>query len=326
MDLMENAHASIDDILAKNKVMVIDGSMSTALAALGCDLNNKLWTAAALDKEPELIKEVHEDYLKAGADCGITCSYQASIPGFMNAGYTYEQAEELIRRSVDIFIRARETWWIGEGKCSERVYPLCLASVGPYGAYLADGSEYRGNYGVTDDTLREFHRHRMELMAEAGADILLMETQPSMQEVRVITALAEDMGIDYWVSFSCSDGRHISEGDLICDCAAELGEAHPHLKMIGVNCVAPKFVAELIDEIRFSCSIPVAVYPNSGETYDPATKTWHGNADGKSFGEYAYEWMQHGANAVGGCCQTVTKHIAEVCKARARYNQAMHIR
>ena len=319
-------HASIDDILAKNKIMVIDGSMSTALAALGCDLNNKLWTAAALDKEPQLIKRVHEDYFKAGADCGITCSYQATIPGFMNAGYTYEQSEVLIKRSVEIFKSARESWWLGEGKCSGRSYPLCLAAVGPYGAYLADGSEYRGRYGVSDDTLRDFHKHRMELLVEAGADMLLIETQPSMQEVRVITALAEEMGIDYWVSFSCSDGRHISEGDLIRDCAAELGTGHPHLKMIGVNCVAPKFISELTDEIRSACSIPVGVYPNSGETYDPATKTWHGDADGKSFGDYAYEWMQHGASAVGGCCQTVAKHITEVYKARARFNKSMHIR
>ncbi len=324
--MMENLHASIDDILAKNKVMVIDGSMSTALAAKGCDLNNKLWTAAALDKASELIREVHEDYFKAGADCGISCSYQASIPGFMEAGCTYEQAEALIKRSVDILIRARESWWINEGKCSERAYPLCLASVGPYGAYLADGSEYRGNYGVSDDTLREFHKHRMELMVEAGADMLLIETQPSMQEVRIITELAEDIGIDYWVSFSCRDGRHISEGELIRDCAAELSTNHPHLKMIGVNCVAPKFVAELIDEIHAACSVPIGVYPNSGEIYDPASKTWHGNADGKSFGDYAYEWMQHGANAVGGCCQTVAHHINEVYKSRARYNQAMHIR
>lgn len=313
-------HASLSDILRKNRIMVIDGSMGTALEALGCNLNNKLWTAVALDKEPELIKQVHTDYFKAGADCGITCSYQATIPGLMNAGFSEAKAEELITRSVDIFKEARDEWWINEGEASGRSYPLCLAAVGPYGAYLADGSEYRGHYAVNDEELKSFHYRRMELLHKAGADMLLIETQPSMREVRVASEIAEELGADYWISFSCLDDRHINEGDLIRDCAAELKEGHPHLKMIGVNCTAPKYIAGLIDELRSACGIPIGVYPNSGETYDAVTKTWHGNADGMSFGDYALSWMQHGASAVGGCCQTVAHHIAEVAAARDKFS------
>ena len=137
---------ALEETLAASPLLVLDGSMSTPLENMGVGLNTKLWTARALADCPEKIKQVHKNYLKAGADCGITCSYQATIPGLMGIGYTKEQAEERIVKSVGIFQEAREEWWQEEGKDGKRVWPLCLASVGPYGAYLADGSEYRGNY------------------------------------------------------------------------------------------------------------------------------------------------------------------------------------
>ena len=307
---------TLEETLQKTGILVIDGSMSTALEQLGCDLNDSLWTAKALDAQPGLVRQVHTNYFKAGADCGITCSYQATIPGLVAKGHTEAEAEALIARSVQLFLEAREAWWQTEGREQDRAYPLCLGAVGPYGAYLADGSEYRGNYGVSTETLRQFHRRRMELLWNAGADLLLIETQPSLAEAGIEADIAEEMGADYWISFSCRDGSRIHEGDLLRDCAAKLAEGHPHLKMIGVNCTAPQFVEHLIGELKAGCDLPVAVYPNSGETYDPATKTWHGSRDGITFGEYARRWMRAGASAVGGCCRTVDSHIREVAKAR----------
>ena len=307
---------TLKETLQKTGILVIDGSMSTALEQLGCDLNDSLWTAKALDAQPELVRQVHTNYFKAGADCGITCSYQATIPGLMAKGHTEAEFEALIARSVQLFLEAREAWWQAEGREQDRAYPLCLGAVGSYGAYLADGSEYRGNYGVSGETLRQFHQRRMELLWNAGADLLLIETQPSLAEARIEANIAEELGADYWISFSCRDGSHIHEGDLLRSCAAELSKDHPHLKMIGVNCTAPQFVEHLIGELKAGCGLPVAVYPNSGETYDPATKTWHGSRDGVTFGNYARRWMRAGASAVGGCCRTVDIHIREVAKAR----------
>ena len=157
---------SIENIIKENKIMVIDGSMSTPLENRGVSLNSKLWTAKILAEQPELIKQVHKNYFKAGADCGITCSYQASIPGLMENGYTLEEAENLIRSAVKIFCEARDEWWEEEGREARRAWPLCLGAAGPYGAYLADGSEYRGNYGITDEQLKEFHKRRVELLHE----------------------------------------------------------------------------------------------------------------------------------------------------------------
>lgn len=306
----------LESVWKNTGVMIIDGSMSTALEQLGCDLNDSLWTAKALAECPELIRQVHTDYFRAGADCGITCSYQATVPGLTARGYSAEEAEHLITRSAQLLLEAREAWWTAEGKGEGRLWPLCLGSVGPYGAYLADGSEYRGNYGVSPEVLRSFHKRRMELLWEAGVDLLLIETQPSLTEALVEADIAEELGADYWISFSCRDGRHINEGDLIRDCAAALAKGHPHLKMIGVNCVPPQFVEQLIGEIKAGCGLPVAVYPNSGEEYDPATKTWHGSRDGVTFGDYARRWIRAGASAVGGCCRTVDSHIREAVRAR----------
>ena len=329
-----STYNTIQQIIEKNGIMVIDGSMSTALEHLGADLNSKLWTARALAESPDLVRQVHLDYFRAGADCGITCSYQATIPGLTANGYTQEEAERLIARSVEIFREARQQWWEEEGKQAGRVWPLCLAGIGPYGAYLADGSEYRGRYGVSDEVLDRFHRRRMEILREAGADILLIETQPSLHEALLAAGIAEEFGADYWISFSCMDEKHICEGDRIRDCAKAFAKDHPHLQMIGVNCTKPVYIAGLVKELRAGLQdaagdggrmIPIGVYPNSGEEYDAVTKTWHGTGDARSFGEYAMDYMKAGADAVGGCCTTVASHVEQVVDARKQFVESgMH--
>ncbi len=310
---------SLQSILDTCGIMVIDGSMSTALENMGLDLNHRLWTAKALAENPGLVKQVHINYFRAGADCGITCSYQASIPGLMSCGYSEEEAEDLIRRSVTLFLEARDEWWEQEGHAAGRAYPLCLAGMGPYGAYLANGTEYTGAYEVSDEELTAFHARRAKLLLDAGADILLFETQPSLHEALLEARIAEEMGADYWISFSCRDGKHNGKGEPIAECAAALSKDHPHLQMLGVNCTKPEYIESLIRELKTATGLPVAVYPNSGEVYDPVTKTWTHAGGDLDFGTYALRCMAAGANAVGGCCTTVEKHIAQVAEARDRY-------
>ncbi|MDO5439653.1 MAG: homocysteine S-methyltransferase [Erysipelotrichaceae bacterium] len=311
--------ASLEEILQKEKIMVIDGSMSTALEALGANLNNTLWTASVLRDQPELVRQVHYDYLKAGADCGITCSYQATIPGLLKAGCSKEEAEELITRSVTLFKEARDQWWNEEGKDSGRPYPLCLAGIGPYGAYLADGSEYTGKYSMDHDFLWDFHYRRMELLHNAGADILLIETQPALKEALIAAEIAESLNADYWISFSCLNGTHTCARDSVRECAEVLSKDHPHLKMIGINCTKPEYIVSLIGELKKGTDLPVGVYPNSGEKYDPLTKTWT-HAEGQmDFGAYAFSYMTAGADAAGGCCTTTCTHIEQVAEARKKY-------
>ena len=159
----------------------------------------------------------------------------------------------------------------------------------------------------------------MEILAEAGADMILIEIQPSLNEVLIEAEIAEDIGIDYWISFSCRDGLRINEGDLIRDCAAELSKDHPGLRMIGVNCSKPEYIVSLIHELRNAADLPVGVYPNSGLIYDPAAKTWTEPEGRMDFGAYALEYMKAGAKAVGDCCTTNAEHIRQVTAMRDRY-------
>jgi len=297
--------------------LIIDGSMSTGLAQLGCTMKDSLWTARILAEQPEKVKEVHLAYFRAGADCGITCSYQATLPGLEAHGYSLPEAEAIITRSVKVFLEARKEWWDEEGRKAGRAYPLCLGGCGPYGAYLADGSEYRGHYGVAPAVLKQFHQRRAELLWQAGADLLLFETQPSLAEVLMEAEIAEQLGADYWISFSCKDGQFTNEGDTLTDCARILSKDHPHLRMLGVNCTPPQFMTEAIASLQQGTQLPVAVYPNSGEIYDAVTKTWQGAGEKlQSFGTWAQEWYQAGASAVGGCCQTAASHIKKVYEVR----------
>ncbi|MBR3000506.1 MAG: homocysteine S-methyltransferase [Oscillospiraceae bacterium] len=315
----------LEDLLNESPRIVIDGSMSTLLEELGLNLNHKLWTALALSEHSELVEEVHKRYFRSGADCGITCSYQATIPGLMESGYSREQAEQIIENSVKLFLNARDEWWREEGEAQGRSYPLCLGACGPYGAYLADGSEYRGNYGVSDDVLRDFHYRREQILWNAGADLLLFETMPSLNEVKICAEIAEELGADYWISFSCKDGEHINEGDRIEDCARSLSSGYPHLRMIGVNCSKPEYIESLIRELKKATDLPIGVYPNSGDEYDPKRKCWCKREGAVPFGDLASAYYEAGASAVGGCCTTVERHIREVTSARERFLQRIRV-
>ena len=299
----------IDSILAHHPVLVIDGALATELERRGCDLNDDLWSAKILLEQPEVIKQVHLDYFKAGADCAITASYQATIEGFQKRGLNKEEARALIQKSVKLAREARDEFWAEETNRAGRPKPLVAASVGPYGAFLADGSEYRGNYGLGEQELIDFHRPRLSALIEAGADLLACETLPSLTEARAIAKLLREFpGITAWVSFSARDEKHISEGQMFADCVKEL-ESHPQIGAVGLNCTSPKYIPSLIREARRVTAKPILVYPNSGETYSAERNDWNGDPVLHSFGEQAREWYEAGARLIGGCCRTTPEDI-----------------
>lgn len=307
----------IQKLLEETGKFVIDGSMSSALEEMGCDLNDSLWTAKVLLQEPELIKEVHKYYFRAGADCGITCTYQATVDGFMRKGLSRKAAEDTIRNAVRLFLEARDEWW-NEEEHHDRAYPLCLGSVGPYGACLADGSEYRGNYGISRDELKDFHETQIRLVHEGGADVILCETVPSLEEALIQSEICEEKGLEYWISFNCQDVHRTCEGQEIGACAEALRD-RPHLQMIGVNCTMPQYVESLIREMVEKGDRPVAAYPNNGSVYDPVTKTWRAPEAWQGFYSYALSYYRAGAAAVGGCCTTLAPEISAARRARKFY-------
>jgi len=299
----------IASILDRYPVLVIDGALATELERRGYNLKDELWSAKVLLEKPEAIKQLHYDYFKAGADCAITASYQATIEGFMKHGLSREQAWALLQKSVRLAIEAREEFWAEESNRAGRAKPFVAASVGPYGAYLADGSEYRGNYGLTEEQLMDFHRLRMKALIEAGAELLACETIPTPIEARaLVKLLGEFPGVYAWISFSCRDEAHVCEGERLEVCIRQI-EASPQVAAVGINCTSPKFIPSLIREAKKATDKPILVYPNSGESYDAAKHDWDGRPLYASFGEEAKVWYEAGARMIGGCCRTSPQDI-----------------
>lgn len=296
--------------LRRQRPMILDGGLATELEARGCDLSDELWSAGYLLLDPDAIRRVHLDYLVAGADCVIAATYQATLGGFRRRGLSPHDARTLLLRAVGLAREARDRFW--DAAPTGRLRPLVAASIGPYGAFLADGSEYTGAYDRDEDALVAFHRRRFELLAGSGADLLACETLPSAAEARALLRLLRgSRGTWAWLSFSCRDGRHLADGSEIAEVAAEAA-ACERVAAVGVNCTPPRFVPELLDEIRRVSDRPIVVYPNSGETYDAAAKRWRGDADPGDFAACAAGWVERGAALVGGCCRTGPEHISRI--------------
>jgi homocysteine S-methyltransferase len=299
-------------ILQQQKVLVLDGALATELERAGADLHDPLWSAKVLLEQPELIKKVHADYFAAGADCVITASYQASFEGFARRGLSRAQAAELMRLSVRLAVEARDEFWAEPDHRIKRLQPLVAASVGPYGAYLADGSEYRGNYGLTETESIDFHRPRLSVLAETEADLLACESIPSFVEARALTHLLGEFPQRLaWISFTAKDESHISEGIPLVDCIQWLND-YPQIIAIGVNCTAPHYIPALIKAARGATDKAIVVYPNSGEGYSREDRVWLGEGGLGQYGQQAWDWYQCGANIIGGCCRTTPAEIRQV--------------
>lgn len=302
----------LQPFLDRQGVLVLDGGLATELEMRGEALDDPLWSAAVLLERPERVRQVHEDYLGAGADCVVTASYQASFEGLGRRGASGSEAEAVLRRSVELAEEARRRFWgdLEEGGRRGRLWPLVAASIGPYGAFLADGSEYRGDYGLTVDELIGFHRRRLEVLSAAGADLLAIETIPSMPEARALVDLLEAVpGPPAWISFSCRDGRHLCDGTPLATAAALASECD-RVVAVGVNCTAPRFVSSLLREAAAATDLPLVAYPNSGEGYDAASRRWLPGSESALLREQCAEWRALGARLVGGCCRTRPADIA----------------
>jgi homocysteine S-methyltransferase len=257
---------------------------------------------------PEAIASVHRSYLEAGADVITTASYQATFAGFAREGLSHAEAGALIQRSVDLALAARDAHE-RSARVSAGPRRLVAASIGPYGAFLADGAEYTGAYDRDEAGLVEFHRERLHLLARSGADLLACETLPSLTEGRALARLLEEApGIPAWLSFSCRDEAHISDGTPFAECIRAL-EAHPRIVALGVNCSNPRHVEPLLRSAAALTAKPLVAYPNSGELYDASKRSWRGAASSEDWGASGLRWRAAGARLIGGCCRTGPGHI-----------------
>ncbi|MGW7050473.1 homocysteine S-methyltransferase [Streptomyces sp. NPDC054887] len=281
--------------------VVLDGGLSNQLAAQGCDLSDALWSARLLADGPQQIAAAHAAYVRAGAQVLITASYQATFEGFARRGIGRSEAVELLGRSVELARAAaqsadREVW--------------VAASVGPYGAMLADGSEYRGRYGLSVRELERFHRPRVEALVAAAPDVLALETVPDVDEAQALLAAVEGTGAPVWLSYSVAGGRTRAGQPL--DAAFALAAGNDQVIAVGVNCCEPGDADAAVEVAASVTGKPVVVYPNSGERWDAEARRWRG---GSTYDPGRLrEWRASGARLVGGCCRVGPAEIAELAR------------
>ena len=289
-------------ILGK-EILFIDGGLSTELEALGVDLNSALWSARGLLENPDAIYQVHKNFFDAGANIVATATYQASLEGFQKRGLSLEESRESIQLGVELADRARRDFLAEnpDGKA------YVAASIGPYGAYLADGSEYRGNYRASAETIREFHTGRIEAIRELGGqfDCWAIETLPGLDEALLVAEMLESDPHPAWFSFTLKDEGHIPEGMSLQDVAKALDKT-PSVTAIGVNCCHPRWVEPALKNLSRNTSKPLVAYPNGGGEYDASTKEWNTPKEMRLDGA---AWIAAGARLIGGCCQTCAKSL-----------------
>lgn len=330
--------------------MALDGGLASELERAGHDLNDPLWSAKALLEDPDAVLAVHRAFLEAGADCIVTATYQATYQGFADRGLGEADAEAAFERAVELAVRARDESAV-RARASfgtpprRRLRPLVAAGVGPYGAYLADGNEYRGDYGIGAEALEAFHRRRWQTLARSAADLIACETIPSLPEVQALARLADEFEKPAWISFSCPGRDQLADGAELAEAVA-VADAAPGVFAVGVNCTTPGNATELVAAIAAGTEKPVLAYPNAGGAWDAEAKRWGDGAsdagdgkaragDGASVGgdgdattgadaEWAnkcLEWHAAGADAVGGCCRvgpTAIRRMRAALEARCR--------
>ncbi|MER7572392.1 homocysteine S-methyltransferase [Streptomyces sp. NPDC126514] len=283
--------------------VVLDGGMSNQLESAGHDLSDELWSARLLAERPEAITEAHLAYYEAGADVAITSSYQATFEGFAGRGIGPGRAAELLALSVELARAA--------ARRAQAERPLWVAaSVGPYGAMLADGSEYRGRYGLSVDALERFHRPRLEVLAAAGPDVLALETVPDADEARALLRAVRGLGVPVWLSYSVA-GDRTRAGQPLEEAFALAADADEVIA-VGVNCCAPQDVDAAIGTAARTTGKPVVAYPNSGESWNARTRTWQGRPTFTP--ARLHTWRDTGARLIGGCCRVGPESIAEIAR------------
>jgi homocysteine S-methyltransferase len=278
---------------------VLDGGLATELEARGLALDDPLWSARALIDAPAIVAAVHRDYLEAGADVVSTATYQATAAGLLLSGVALARHE-------------RDAFWQRRTPGGDRTMPLIAASIGSYGAFLADGSEYRGDYGLDVAALTAWHRPRLRILEESSAELLAFETIPSLVEVdAIVRLLAETDGPPAWISFQARDAGALADGAPV-EAAAGLAERCSRVVAVGVNCVAPSLVLPLLERCATTSAKPLVAYPNRGDTWDAASRRWIPGGATPDFGDLARQWRAAGARLIGGCCRTTPSDIRAI--------------
>ena len=302
--------------------VILDGALATYLETLGADISGALWSADILLQNPSLIKQIHLDYYRAGAQVAITASYQASLAGLSkHLHLSDEQGKDVVRKSVQLAQEARDEWVeestaglsaVETAQARNRLF--VAGSVGPYGAFLSDGSEYRGDYHLSKEDMKAFHRGRVQALVDADVDVLACETIPSYDEAQaLLELLCEEFGdVEAWFTFTLRDAEHIADGTSLVQIAA-LFDGASNVVALGFNCTPDDVGLAALQKLRplqEGRGWKMIVYPNSGEQWNAAAREWEGQrTEGGQLAAKTRQWADAGAVLVGGCCRTTPEDI-----------------
>jgi len=284
--------------MTEPQVLLLDGGLSTALESQGLVIDGAMWTGELLLTNPEAVTGAHRSFVDAGADIIITGSYQLSFEGGGRIGWADDDVERALRNSTTA------------ARLAANDDTLVAASIGPFGAHLNDGSEFRGNYGVADSVIRDFHDRRLDILLDTEPDLLALETMPDLDEVRVLLDLIESKNADmaFWVSFTVSEPGTISGGGTFAEACA-LVEQYGNAMAVGINCSPLGFVTPTLSGIE--TDLPFVVYPNAGQTWDSETMAWSGEPEFANR-QHIDEWVNLGARIIGGCCGYLSSHLRPI--------------
>ena len=298
------------ELLETQDVLILHGALGTELEALGYDISGKLWSAKYLLEEPSIIQDIHETYIRAGAELVTTSSYQATLPGLQEVGLSEAEARAVIAQTVDLAKAARDRVWasISDAEKSKRPYPLISGDVGPYAAYLANGSEYTGDYGkISKEELKDFHRPRIAILIDQGVDLLALETIPNaLEAAALVELLAEEFPqVEAYISFTIQESSSISDGTSL-EAMVELVDTSKQILALGINCSSPLLFDTALEKLSGLTDKYLITYPNSGEVYDGQTQTWKPKDEKvKNLVEHSQAWHeQFQVKILGGCCRT----------------------
>jgi len=285
---------------------VIDGGLSTALELLGADMSGPLWTAQTVIDDPALLERAHRSFVEAGADIIATASYQCGTKQLEAIGMSAKEARDVLALTTMIARRAVEGTSVA-----------VAASVGPFGASLANGSEYTGRYGVERQVVEDYHREKLAILVDSGADLIAIETIPLADEALLIAEILEDLGAPpAWFSFGFTDETQTYGLDAVDKAVLSIA-GYAVLVAIGMNCTHPRFVDSLLASMSELVSgIPLIVYPNHGREWDAVARCWIGDSISISSVETVKRWVDLGARLIGGCCGVDPLGITDLVAAR----------
>lgn len=280
--------------------VILDGGLGAELERRGHRDLGRLWSSALVEANPSALREVHRDFLLAGADVIATATYQAAVPTLLECGHDRASAAKVLRDAVKLAVEERNAHSSGA---------LVAGSIGPFGAHLADGSEYTGSYNLTGDELHEFQIERWRILAESEADIIACETMPSMSDVRACVRLMNETPERWaWISLMCRDATHLADGTELSEVIALLNDV-PNLAAIGANCIPPSLAPAIMDTFRAATSRPLMVYPNASNAWKMEMGRPLDELSAAEFAEESAAWKAHGAQIIGGCCKTTPEHV-----------------